>query len=44
MPRRAWKREGWARWARALVAGSIGLMLGVTLLPGDRRAQRARRG
>jgi len=27
------RRIGGARWARALVAGSLGLMLGVTLLP-----------
>src|SRR5580698_5663230 len=32
MPRQAWKREWWARWARVLVAGSIGVMMGVTVL------------
>lgn len=31
--RRAKKRTGWAFWVRALVAGSMGCMLGVTLLP-----------
>ncbi len=33
MSKRPWKRKGWALWARALIAGSLGLMLGVTLLP-----------
>jgi ABC-type branched-subunit amino acid transport system substrate-binding protein len=39
MPRRARRRIGGARWARALLAGSMGLMLGVTLLPATAGAQ-----
>ena len=39
MPRRAWKRKGWAVWARGLVAGCLGLMLGVTLLPATASAE-----
>jgi branched-chain amino acid transport system substrate-binding protein len=33
MRRRATRRIGWTLWPRALVAGTLGLMLGVTLLP-----------
>ena len=39
MSKRPWKRKGWALWARALVAGSLGLMLGVTLLPATAGAE-----
>ena len=39
MSRRPWKRKGWAPWARALIAGSLGLMLGVTLLPATAGAE-----
>ena len=33
MPLRPRRRFGWSGWGRALVAGAIGIMLGVTLLP-----------
>ena len=36
---RARRRIGGALWARALVAGSLGLMLGVTLLPATAEAE-----
>jgi branched-chain amino acid transport system substrate-binding protein len=36
--RRTWKKTGWAGWVRALVAGSVGCMLGVTLLPATAQA------
>jgi ABC-type branched-subunit amino acid transport system substrate-binding protein len=39
MSRQPWKRKGWALWARALIAGSVGLMLGVTLLPATAGAE-----
>ena len=39
MPRRARRRIGGAQWARALLAGSMGLMLGVTLLPATAGAE-----
>jgi branched-chain amino acid transport system substrate-binding protein len=39
MSKRPWKRRGWALWARALIAGSLGLMLGVTLLPATAGAE-----
>ncbi len=35
MPRQAWKRKRWALWARSLVAGSLGLMLGSHVAAGD---------
>jgi ABC-type branched-subunit amino acid transport system substrate-binding protein len=38
MRRRARRSTSWALWARALVAGSIGCMLGVTLLPATAQA------
>lgn len=36
--RRAWKMTSWAGWFRALVAASVGCMLGVTLLPATAQA------
>ena len=38
MRRRAGRLTSWASWARALVAGSIGCMLGVALLPATAQA------
>ena len=39
MPLRPRRRFGWSGWGRALVAGSIGTMLGVTLLPATAGAE-----
>jgi hypothetical protein len=39
MPRRARKWKGAAVWVRSLVAGTLGLMLGVTLLPSAAQAE-----
>ena len=39
MPRRMSRRIGWAHWVRALAAGSLGLMLGVTLMPAAAEAE-----
>ena len=35
---RARRLTGWALWVRAFVAGSVGCMLGVTLLPATAQA------
>jgi ABC-type branched-subunit amino acid transport system substrate-binding protein len=39
MPQPSRRRFGWPQWARALVAGSIGAMFGVTLLPATAGAE-----
>jgi len=36
--RQAWKMTSWTGWVRALVAASVGCMLGVTLLPATAQA------